>query len=53
MNENNVAIRGEIVISDPDGSNEQVFPMNSILRNFMRFIARRLNSYGSEVLWTL
>jgi len=31
---NNVAIRGEIVISDPDGSNEQVFPMNSLLKNF-------------------
>jgi hypothetical protein len=31
---NKIAIRGEIVISDPDGSNEQVFPMNSLLKNF-------------------
>jgi len=34
MIKDEIAIRGEIVISDPDGSNEQVFPMNSLLRNF-------------------
>jgi hypothetical protein len=53
MSEDNIAIRGEVSISDPDGSNEQVFPMNSILRNFMRFIAKRLNSYNSAIDWRL
>jgi hypothetical protein len=51
-----IAFRGEIVISDPDGSNEQVFPMNSLLRNFACWFSQVVdyiasaNYYGKNSL---